>query len=182
MKKSIRVPISLKERLWDIAFIIFFIINLFFVTYIVDLETLVIDNPKKFSYPGWPPKVMVDLVHWWGNTFDPVLLARPVWWRATIWLDVILFGPYYVFALYAFVHGRDWIRVPSLVYAGILFANVVIIMMEEMIGLHKTHNRVMVWIANFPWLLFPVLIVMRLMSNNHPFTRKEKIESTKKAD
>jgi hypothetical protein len=43
---------------------------------------------------------MVDVIHWWGNTFDPVLIARPAWWKVTIWIDALFFGPYYLFAIY----------------------------------------------------------------------------------
>src|SRR4051812_39908571 len=97
-------PVPLGARKLDWLFIGFFLLNLFFITYIVDLEQLVIADPTpgKFVYPLWPPARLVDLVHWWGHTFDPVLLARPVWWRATIWIDALFFGPFYAVALYAF--------------------------------------------------------------------------------
>ena len=39
-------------------------------------EPLVIADPNHFTYPLWPPAAMVDLVHWWGRTFDPALMAR----------------------------------------------------------------------------------------------------------
>ena len=44
-----------------------FLINLALITYIVDLEQLVIDDSAKFAYPLWPPALLIDLVHWWGN-------------------------------------------------------------------------------------------------------------------
>ncbi len=173
--KPTRVPIPLSSRPLDLIFIIFFMFNLFFVTYIIDLESLVIENTKGFKYPAWPLPIMVDIVHWWGKTYDPILLARPAWWRATIWLDVLLFGPFYVFALYAFIKGRDWIKDAALVYSGIMFANVSIIMMEEMVGLNKTHSPLAVWIANLPWYIFPIFIIMRVRANKgHPFTAKVK--------
>jgi hypothetical protein len=53
------------------------------------------DSPS-FTYPLRPPAVLVDLVLWWGKMFDPVLLARPAWWKATIWIDALLFGPFYL--------------------------------------------------------------------------------------
>ena len=66
----------------------------------------------------WPPARFVDLIHWCGETYDPLLLARPPFWRMTIWIDVIFFGPFYLFAIYAFIRGRNWIRVPALVWSG----------------------------------------------------------------
>ena len=56
-------PLPLSKRPIDIALIVFFIINLFFITYIVDLEQLVIADPNHFSYPVWPPAKLIDLVH-----------------------------------------------------------------------------------------------------------------------
>jgi hypothetical protein len=55
------LPIS--KRPIDIATVIFFIINLLFITYIVDLEQLVIADPNHFNYQVWPPSKLVDLVH-----------------------------------------------------------------------------------------------------------------------
>jgi hypothetical protein len=34
------------------------------ITYIVDLEQLVIADPRSFDYPVWPPARLVELVHW----------------------------------------------------------------------------------------------------------------------
>jgi len=167
-----RVPIPLRQRPLDIALVAFFFVNFGFITYIVDLEQLVIADPASFTYPAWPPAPLVDLVHWWGRTFDPVLLARPVWWKMTIWIDAVLFGPFYVFALYAWIRGRDWIRIPAVLWAGLMTANVTIIMGEEMMGPHATPRPGMVWAANLPWLAFPAIVVWRMWRSEHPFTRE----------
>ena len=73
--------IPLKKRPVDIALVVFFIINFFFITYMIDVEQLVIADTNNFTYPVWPPKWLIDLVHWYGKNFDPVLMARPAWWR-----------------------------------------------------------------------------------------------------
>ena len=166
-------PVPLAARKLDWQFIGFFLVNLLFITYIVDLEQLVIADPTpgKFSYPLWPPARLVDLVHWWGHTFDPVLLARPVWWRATIWIDALFFGPFYAVALYAFVKGRRFIRLPSVVWASVMMTNVTIILFEEMVGPHATPARGMVLFANAPWLLFPLLMLWRMGRSVEPFAR-----------
>jgi len=124
----------LSKRPVDIAIIIFFIINLFFITYIIDLEQLVIPDPEHFNYPVWPPEKFVNLVHWYGRQFDPVLLARPAWWRATIWIDALFFGPFYMLAIYAYIKGRNWIRFGSIVWASVMLTNVTIILFEEVKG------------------------------------------------
>ena len=165
-----RLPVPIAERRRDWLFVGFWILNLRFITYIVDLEQLVIEDPSNFEYPLWPLPFLVDMVHWWGTNFDPVQYARPPWWRATIWIDALMFGPFYAFAIYAWIKGRDWIRVPSLVWSGLMFANVTIILFEETIGPHATPALGLVYLANAPWLLMPVATVWRLW-RDFPFTR-----------
>jgi hypothetical protein len=170
MMRAMRKVIPLRKRPVDYVFILFLLVNLCFITYIVDIEQLTVANPANFEPPLWPPAPLVALVHWWGNTFDPVLMARPPWWRATIWIDVLFFGPYYAFALYAFIRGRDWIRVPSFLWAATMMTNVTIILFEEMIGPHATPRPGMVLFANAPWFLLPIGMIARMWLRPHPFT------------
>jgi hypothetical protein len=164
-----RGPVPLRRRRIDLLFLVFLVINLGFVTYIVDLEQLVIPDPAHFDYPVWPPAPLVDLFHWYGNTFDPLLMARPPFWQMTIWIDVIFFGPFYAAAIYAFIRGRDWIRVPALVWSGMMMANVLIILMDERYGVHATPRFDVVLLSNLPWLLMPLAMIVR-MRRDHPFT------------
>ena len=168
--ERVRETIPLSQRPIDFVFLAFWLVNLGFITYIVDLEQLVIADPRDFEYPVWPPAPLVDLVHWWGANHDPLQHARPPWWRATIWIDVLLFGPFYAAALYAWWKGREWIRNPSLIWCGLMFANVTIILFEELLGPHATPSRGLVLLANAPWLLMPVATAARVWPA-HPFSR-----------
>jgi hypothetical protein len=167
------VPLPLARRPLDIALIAFFVVNLGFITYIVDVEQLVIADPAHFSYPPWPPPAMVDLVHWWGRTFDPALMAREAWWRATIWIDALGFGPFYAVAIYAWWKGRDWIRIPSIMWASVMMTNVTVILLEELRGAHATPRPGVVLAANAPWLLMPILVLARMAPREHPFANRE---------
>lgn len=165
-----RRPISLKKRPVDIALIVFFVINFIFVTYMIDVEQLIIEDPDNFSYPWWPPRWMVDLVHWYGRTFDPVLIARPAWWRATIWIDSLFFGPFYAAAIYAYIKGKDWIRFGSIVWASVMLTNVTIILFEEVNGEHASPELFRVFLANACWLIFPAIVLYRMWRSVNPFT------------
>ena len=165
-----RVSRRLRERRIDLVFIAFFVVNLGFITYFFDIEQLTVANATHMTaYPAWPPAPIVDLVHWYGNHWDPLLMARPAFFRMTIWIDVFAFGPFYAFAIYAFIRGRDWIRVPALVWAGVMVANVAMILFEERDGVYATSHFGMVLGANLPWGLLPVAVIVRLM-HDHPFT------------
>jgi hypothetical protein len=166
-----RMPsLPLSKRPIDIAFIIFFCVNLFFITYMVDLEQLVIPNADHFTYPGWPPAAVIDLVHWYGHQFDPVLIARPAWWRATIWIDAVFFGPFYAVAIYAYAKGRNWIRFGSIMWASMMLTNVFIILFEEVNGEHASPELRRVFLSNAAWVIFPILVLYRMWRSPHPFT------------
>ena len=156
----------LRRRPFDVVFIVFFAINAVFITYIVDLEQLVIRDPAHFSYPVWPPAPLIDLVHWYGRHDDPLLMARPPFWRMTIWIDVLLFGPFYLAAIYAFVRARAWIRVPALVWSGMMLSNVLILLMEERFGVWASPHFGFVLGANLSWLLLPLLMMIRMRKND----------------
>lgn len=167
-----RRPIPLSRRPLDVALVAFFAVNLLLVTYVISLEQIAIQDPSRFAPPLWPPAPALAVIHWWERTFDPLLWARPAWYRATIWIDVLLFGPFYAFALFAFTRGRDWIRIPSIVWASMMFTNVVIILFDELWGAHATPHRAVVVGANAGWLLVPVLVIWRMARGEHPFTEE----------
>jgi hypothetical protein len=166
-----RLAIPLSRRPLDVALVVFFAVNLCFTTYVVSLEQIVIADPARFAAPAWPPARLVALVHWWERTYDPLLLARPAWYRATIWLDVVAFGPFYAAAIYAFARGREWIRLPCVVWAAMLFTAVFIILFDELRGVHATPAPAVVVAANAPWLVVPVLVIWRVARAPHLFTR-----------
>jgi hypothetical protein len=163
------IPFS--QRKVDWIFVGFFLINLFFITYIVDVEQIIITDPFHFQPPPWPPASMVKLIHWYGSSFDPLLMARPVWWKMTIWIDSLFYGPFYAFAIYAFIKGRNWIRIPAIFYAGMMFTGVIVILGEELAGPHATPHLPLVLGLNLPWLLVPLLLTARVWQE-HPFSRK----------
>src|SRR5512138_402431 len=167
-----RVAVPLSRRPLDAALVAFFVVNLVFTTYVVSLEQVVIADPSHFTAPAWPPALLLALVHWWERSYDPLLLARPAWYRATIWLDVLAFGPFYAAAIYAFARGRDWIRIPAVIWASMLFTNVFIILFDELKGIHATPSPGIVVAANAAWLVVPLVVIARVARSEHPFTRE----------
>ncbi len=165
-----RRPIPLARRPLDAALVAFFAINLLLVTYVVSLEQIALADPFTASPPPWPPAAALRLIHWYERTFDPLLLARPAWYRATIWLDVLVFGPFYALAIPAWARGRDWIRLPSVVWATMMFTNVFIILFDELLGVHAAPSPAAVVGANAAWLLVPLVVLWRVGRSDHPFT------------
>ena len=163
------LSIPFRRRKQDWFFVAFFLINLLFITYIVDIEQLIIPDPYHYQQPAWPPAPLLKIIHAYGTGLDPLLMARPQWWKNTIWLDVLFYGPFYAFAIFAFIRGREWIRIPAFFYSGMLFADLFIILGEEIAGPHATSHLPAVFALNLPWLLVPVFLTLRLRKE-HPFS------------
>ena len=144
--------LPLRQRPFDIVILAYLIFNLVAITYLFDLEQILIPDTSHFIYPAWPPRFIVDLSHWWGRNFDPLLYARPPWWRATIWIDAVLFGPYSAFAI----------------YASVMLTNVTIIMSEEIWGPHATPHLAAVIGANASWVIIPLLVLFRMRKDPFP--------------
>jgi hypothetical protein len=173
------IPFS--QRRVDWIFVGFFLINFFFITYIVDIEQIIIPDPVNYKQPIWPPGPFIELIHWYGDSFDPLLMARPQWWKMTIWVDSLIYGPFYALAIYAFVKGKDWIRILAFFYSGMMFMGVTIILGEEIAGPHATSHLPLVLGLNLPWLLTPIFLTLRLRKE-HPFTSEVQQVSTPSLD
>jgi hypothetical protein len=59
----VRQTVPLRERPVDWILVGFFVVNLGFITCIVDLGQLLIADVTRFEYPLCPPRALVDLVH-----------------------------------------------------------------------------------------------------------------------
>jgi hypothetical protein len=66
--------------------------------------------------------------------------------------------------------GKEWIRIPSIIYASTLLTVVLVILGEEIAGTHATPHLPVVLLANLPSLLFPIYIIYRMWRYPEPFT------------
>ena len=167
-----RKVIPLWQRPGDIVLLLFFCFDVFFIAPIVDLEQLVIADASNFTYPVWPLPFLVDMVHNYGNTYDPLQIARPAWWRAFVWHHEIFGVPFYLAAIYAFWKGKEWIRVPAFLYGAALFTIVATAVFEERYGQYAAPNFTAVFLFNLPWLLAPAYWIYRMWRFPHPFTKE----------
>src|SRR6266699_6734701 len=67
--------------------------------------------------------------------------------------------------------GKEWIRLPSIIYAVSMMSGVMMILSEEAFGQFKTPHLALVVAANASWIIFPLIILFRFGLNEHPFTR-----------
>jgi hypothetical protein len=165
-----REVIPFRERKGDIVLWSFFLVNVIFVTYQADIEQLIIRDPDNFAYPIWPPAYMIGFLHWYFANYDPLLYERPVWYTTIVVIDQVVYGPFYIAALYAFWKGKEWIRNWSIIWASVMLATVTVILGEEIAGPFASDHLLLVFATNAGWLIVPIWVLVR-MWREHPFTR-----------
>ncbi len=154
---------SRRSKILDALIVSFFVFNLVFVTGMVSPIQILYEDLTTTVYRPWPPSFVVEWVQWWGLSFDPTLMTRPVWRLTTVWIDVLLFGPFYMVGVYAIVGRRNWIRGPALMYAAIMLTNVTIIMSESSFGSVQAPFPFILLCVLSPWIVFPVVVIIRMI-------------------
>lgn len=165
-----RTAIPLSRRKFDLLPLAFFAANVFYTIPFIDLEQVLIADPKERAMAVFPPDWAIDLVHAYGERYDPLVMARPLWYRTTLAWQVVLFWPFYVAALWAFARGRDWVRKPGLVWAGSQLTIVMLPTVHQLVGPLATDHPVVVLFLYLPWMVVPVVVIARLWRSEHPFT------------
>eukprot|EP00850_Spirogloea_muscicola_P008308 SM000044S15955 [mRNA] locus=s44:222148:227861:+ [translate_table: standard] len=102
-------PARLRARPWDALLVAFFALHIL-TTVLVDAQLVL--PAERF------PAALRSLVRWHVATYKDFLVGeKPLWFVSLVWCEVLFQLPFYVVAVYAFLCGRSWIRVPAIVYA-----------------------------------------------------------------
>ena len=149
----------LRERSFD-AFLVFWFV-LFAISSLVFEPFIVFDVDLATT---------TDIVgrtwYWYARSFDPIFLDTPLWLRIMCGIDAFVFGPFYLVLIYAFVRGRNWIRIPALLYgAAIVYSTAVYFGYE----VFDPDNRAQaslpaVSLVNIPFTIVPLLLMWRMRS------------------
>ena len=105
-------------------------------------------------------------------------MARPPFWMVTIWVDVLFFGPFYAFGIYAFINKKNWIRDVSIIWSTALIINVLCILSEEIWGIHAANDLPFVLAVNMPWLFFPIFNMVRMLKTPVPWPESDSHKKT----
>ncbi len=65
----------------------------------------------------------------------------------------------------------DWLLL-GFFWSGVMFANVSIIMFEELFGPNRTPAPLTVTLANVPWWILPLVVTWRFARSEDPFTEE----------
>src|SRR6185369_7989731 len=139
-----KVLVPFSQRKWDALHIVTF---LMFLGIAFTIDIIAGTAPTGHRLPNgtnvwgvslenagrWPPRFFYESTLAYCKFADQVFCHNPMWMKVIIpgllsclfnphcqvmalWSPVF-YGPFYCFAIYAFVRGRDWIRVPALMWA-----------------------------------------------------------------
>jgi len=170
------VPLPLRKRRRDWFFVIAF--TLFATTsFLLDPVTLM-GRPDPHS--AWFLSRFV-----YSSGTDSLILVDPRFVQVTVGTSALLFGVFYLVLIYAFVRGRDWIRLPAVFYAGMVVMGTGVYLAVGLLGDaplfhlacgpasgydYKFVSAAKSLAYNLPYPLVGLLLVAR-MWRDHPFTR-----------
>lgn len=113
----------------------------------------------------WPPlRALYD----WAVRIEPAHLDPSASLIASCLLDGFVHAPFLVVLIYALATGRNWIRIPALIYVGSAVTNMFLYFYETFFGAHPPLDLAVYVPMNLPWLLIPMLLAWR-MRRPHPF-------------
>jgi EXPERA (EXPanded EBP superfamily) len=163
-----RPSLVLRERRIDIFFAVVF--AAFTVTSLIsDLLPTVGVN---FSHPS--SNFFVNSNYWYAHDADPLFMNPPDWMRIVTGLSAFVYMPFYVVLVYALLTARNWIQLPSVIYATMIATITgVIVFGVEFFGdtATRTHNPAKFLAFNLPYVLLPLLLLVR-MRRPMPFARR----------
>ena len=161
------VSLPLRDRRIDIFFAVLF--SAFTVTSLISdlLPTVGVD----FSKPS--DNFFVNSNYWYAHDADPLFMHPPDWMRIVTGLSAFVYMPFYVVLVFALLTGRNWIQLPSVIYATMIVTLTgIVVFGVEFFGdpALRTGNPAKFLAFNLPYVLVPLLLLVR-MRKPLPFTR-----------
>jgi hypothetical protein len=160
--------LALRHRKADIFFAVVF--TVFTITSVISdlLPTIGVD----FSRPS--SNFFVQSNYWYAHDADVLFMHPPDWMRIATGLSAFVYMPFYLVLVVSLLTGRNWIQLPSVVYATMIVTLTgIVIFGVEFFGdpATRTGNPVKFLLFNTPYVVLPLLLLIR-MRKPLPFTRR----------
>ncbi|EFJ40779.1 hypothetical protein VOLCADRAFT_108000 [Volvox carteri f. nagariensis] len=145
----------------DRIFLAYFILHIP-TTVIVDSQSVV---PAQY-FPSWAK----ELLQWHIKTNgDHLVSSNPLWFVSLVACEILLQLPFFFVASYAFLKRRNWIRIPCIVYGSHVATTMVPILSEFLFSPEAGPKRLTLVSIYLPYLVVPVLLVVRMAVVERPF-------------
>jgi len=125
-------------------------------------------SPEAAKTWSWPPQFMFPAYFWWCRAADPILHLNPMWIKYLSWLSPFVFCPFYIVAIYGVYNRKDWIRMPIVVYASILFVDLSAFFVEAIYGEIPSPSMALFTLGYGYYQIFPLILLKRFWKDN-PF-------------
>ena len=119
------------------------------------------------------PNILAQINYTYSSVNDPLFMNPPIWMRFVTGLSAFVYSPFYLVLVYAMIRGRNWIQLPSVIYATMIVTLTgVVVFGVEFLGEqpYRTPNPLGFLAYNLPYVLIPLLLLIR-MRKPLPFTR-----------
>lgn len=161
-----------RERPGDAAL---FVVCLVFIvtTFVPDITSVLGIDLENFGAtrahpPLWPPLFVLEQLVKYGQDCDRLMIHNPPWFRAVMFGDVCVLGPYYIGAAYALAAKRRWIRIPTFIYATHVLTVAPLLIVEHLYGPFASPAPVKVLAFYAPYWILPIVMMWR-MRRSDPF-------------
>ena len=90
--------------------------------------------------------------------------------RVNTGISGMVYGPFYLVLVYAFIKGKNWIRTPALIYVGAMLHGMTeFVIYEYWIG-PPPGNPLVFWLFNGPYAIIPIMLGVRMWKHKWPFS------------
>jgi len=164
--QDVKEGVSLRERPFDWLFIIFFSFFAwisFFTSPLRVLNVPLTPDGKNFLLQG---------LYWYGSKVDPLYIFNPSWYQTVCFIDGFIYGPFYLFLIYALVKGKNWIRLPALLYVSAITCSTSIAFGTEYFGDSPPLNIPLFLAFKLLYFLVPFALGYR-MRHPYPFSNTD---------
>lgn len=82
---------------------------------------------------------------------------------------MVLFGPFFLFAIFTFIRGLNWIRTPALIWAVCSLQGLGLVIAEDFFGVYATHHTSPVIYGYYGFHIVMALTVLYRTYSPFPF-------------
>jgi hypothetical protein len=93
---------------------------------------------------------------------DQFFLDDHLFVRYATLVSGLIFGPFYLVLVYAFIKGANWVRTPALIYVGAMLHGCIEFMWWEYAVGPPPGAPIVFWAFNGPYILIPFLLGVRM--------------------
>jgi len=155
------------------------VVLLYFLSHIP--ITILIDSQVLLRSYITYPKTLLDVCDQYVLDFQDKLVGNPpLWFQVFTACELLVQLPFFFFASYAYYKGRNWIRIPAIVYGVHVVTTLVPILAVQFLDpqIRPTDNVTLACLASIYsiYLFIPLYIVLTNIFYEFPFSETSKVK------